>query len=129
MSSDKAPEKLFYVISSLDPALRYPVMRVFPGDAVVATYIRQDLTLDAKLQKPGSIIEYETEKQLAEMRKTVGGNIANMQRRREMFEEVYLSCLSNMANDQLSDAVFNNKVEAQTEELLKRADKFAWGEE
>lgn len=115
MSSDKAPEKVVYVKGNFSNENYFcgdPLHH--SGETVLATYIREDLVQKAKRDAAEYVLSNGTD---------------NFIRRREMFEKVYLSCLSNMANDQLSDAVFNNKVEAQTEELLKRADKFAWGEE
>ena len=122
MSSDKAPEKSLAerIKENEAPDRIYWKFGVHgithwgkPAEGAIH-YIREDLVQKAKRDAAEYVLSNGTD---------------NFIRRREMFEKVYLSCLSNMANDQLSDAVFNNKVEAQTEELLKRADKFAWGEE
>lgn len=114
MSSDKAPEKLYYDFIA-DEVTKTKI-------SFCHTYIREDLTLDAKLKEPGSIIEYETEKQLEEIRKTVGGNIKDMERRREMFEKVAVVCIAQ-------DSGFSWKEIAKiAEELLEKSDKFARGE-
>ena len=102
MSSDKPPEKLYYDF------INDEITRI--ESAFSHTYIREDLTLDAKLQYPGAVTTMTIQE-------------FEQQRRREMFEKVALVKIK----DGFGYSRF--EVAQMAGWILADADKFARGEE
>lgn len=110
MSSDKAPDKVWFVKANFTNENYYITSQNLSGETVLATYIREDLTLDAKLNEPGVITVQEFEQQ----------------RRREMFEKVALEMLKIKGCYWQQEA--RKDISIIAEIILTDADKFARGE-
>lgn len=123
MSSNKAPEKIVRWIGE-DYSHNYTDIEIRQPRTSDVIYVRQDLTLDAKLKEPQRIEIYNNNPDGGSLTtfKALTQKEAEQLRRREMFEKVALIKIVD------GYGYVYHEVAQMTDWILNDADEFAKGE-
>ena len=107
MSTEKVPEKVYFVKANFTNENYYVTSQNLSGETVLAIYVREDLAFELPRDK--------------ELR--VGGE----HRKREMFEKMFIAIYATEGFRRSKDSIRDYSKEL-TEFLIIEADKFAKGE-